>query len=72
MLKEKRAYNSVIYYKALERVRKHSYVKDDQIYTTLKSGAEVNMAEDLFDSITNFLYGQWNEMVKTDDIFLLF
>ena len=72
MLKEKRAYNGVIYYKALERVRKHSYVKDDQIYTTLKSGAEVNMAEDLFDSITNFLYGQWNEMVKTDDIFLLF
>ena len=69
MLKEKRAYNGVIYYKALERVRKHSYVKDNQIYTTLKSGAEVNIAEDLFDFITNFLYGKWNEMVKTDDIF---
>lgn len=69
MLKEKRAYNGVIYYKALERVRKHSYVKENQIYTTLKSGAEVNIAEDLFDFITDSLYGKWNEMVKTDDIF---
>ena len=69
MLKEKRAYNGAIYYKALERVRKHSYVKDNQIYTALKSGAEVNIAEDLFDFITNFLYVKWNEIVKTDDIF---
>ncbi|MEA4978899.1 MAG: hypothetical protein VB098_03250 [Petrimonas sp.] len=69
MLKEKRAYNGVIYYKALERVRKHSYVKDNQIYTTLKFGAEVNMSEDLFDFITNFLYGKWNEMVKKEDLF---
>lgn len=69
MLKEKRAYNGVIYYKALERVRKHSYVKDNQTYTTLKFGAEVNMSEDLFDFITNFLYGKWNEMVKKEDLF---
>jgi hypothetical protein len=63
-LREKRAYNGVIYYKALERVRKHSFEKDNQIYTTLKSGSEVNIAEDLFNYITDTLYVFWNELLK--------
>lgn len=55
-----KAYNIKIYIAALERVKKHSFIKDNQVYTTLKSGKEVNIAEDLYDYIVNILYDQWN------------
>lgn len=72
-LKENRPHNGVIYYKALERVKKHTYEKDNQVYTTLKSGAEVNIAEDLFTFITDTLYGiYWNQALKDGKVIVTY
>ena len=54
----------MVYLAALDRIKKHSYVKDNQVYTTIKSGAEINMAEDLYDYIVNFLYEEWNTALQ--------
>jgi hypothetical protein len=59
-----KAYNQMVYLAALDRIKKHSYVKDNQVYTTIKSGAEINMAEDLYDYIVNFLYEEWNTALQ--------
>lgn len=71
-LRENRAYNGVIYYKALERVKKNSGVKDNQVYATIKSGAEVNIAEDLFIYITDTLYATWNKLLKEDIVEIIY
>lgn len=55
-----KAYNRRVYVEAINRIKKHSYIKDNQVYTDLKSGAEVNIAEDLFEYIVNKLYREWN------------
>lgn len=54
------AYNRKVYMYAVERLKKNSYIKDNQVYVSVKSGAEINMAEDLFDYLVNVLVKDWN------------
>lgn len=53
------AYNQVVYLKALERVRRHLLVKDNQFIYPLKSGKEINISEDLHQYIC-LLLEDWN------------
>lgn len=54
------AYNRKVYVSAVERLKKNSYINDNQVYTSVKSGAEINMAEDLFDYLIKVLFKDWN------------
>lgn len=62
-LVEDRAYNRVIYIKAFERAKKKLFLFDDQLICNLKSGAEINISEDLYNYIMN-LFAEWNLGVK--------
>lgn len=58
-----KAYNNVVYMKALERAKKKLSVKDGLLFLTVKSGKEINIAEDLFQFIVA-LIEEWNQFVK--------
>lgn len=53
------AYNQVIYLKALERAKRHLSVKNNQFVYLLKSGAEINISEDIHQFIRR-LFEDWN------------
>lgn len=69
-----RAYNQIVYIKALERARKHLSVKNNKVVCNVKSGMEIRIAEDLYDYIIK-LFDYWNmqlesgkyEIIKADD-----
>lgn len=56
------AYNQVVYLKALERVKRHLSVKDNQFVSPLKSGKEINISEDLHQYICRLLE-DWNRWI---------
>lgn len=56
------AYNQVVYLKALERVKRHLSVKDNQFVSPLKSGKEINISEDLHQYICRLL-DDWNRWI---------
>ena len=62
-LNEDRAYNQTVYLIAVDRAKKFLSVENDQLVLNLKSGAEINIAEDLFQYITG-LFDDWNKWVK--------
>lgn len=57
------AFNQVIYLKALERARKHLSVNDNRFIFDLKSGAEFNVSEDIYQYIIN-VFKNWNLWVE--------
>ena len=60
---EDRAYNQVIYIKALERVKSHLSIKKGLLICDLKSGVEMKISEDLFQYIMDLL-NNWNLGIK--------
>lgn len=58
------AYNQVVYLAALERAKKHLAVKNNQLILNLKSGAEINVSDDLFQYIAEFVISNWNELIR--------
>lgn len=60
---EDRAYNRTVYVIAIDRAKKHLSVKNNQLILNLKSGAEINIAEDMYQYITR-LFVDWNKWVK--------
>ena len=60
---EDRAYNRTVYVIAVDRAKKHLSVKNNQLVLNLKSGAEINIAEDMYQYIT-WLFVDWNKWVK--------
>ena len=62
-LNEDRAYNQTVYLIAVDRAKKFLSVENDQLVLNLKSGAEINIAEDLFQYITG-LFDDWYKWVK--------
>lgn len=57
------AYNQVVYMAALGRARKHLSVEDNQFKYNVKSGAEINISEDLHLFITN-VFTDWNKLIE--------
>lgn len=57
------AYNRRVYLEALKRTQKKLILVDNKLALSIKSGAEVNIAEDLFEYIKS-LYNWWNELVE--------
>lgn len=62
-LNEDRAYNQTVYTIAIDRAKKFLSVENDQLVLNLKSGTEINIAEDLFQYITG-LFDDWNKWVQ--------
>lgn len=62
-LVEDRAYNQTVYLMAIDRAKKHFFVKKNQLVLNIKSGAEINVAEDLFQYIIK-LFKDWNKGIK--------
>ena len=60
---EDRAYNRTVYVIAIDRAKKHLSVKNNQLVLNLKSGAEINIAEDMYQYIIR-LFVDWNKWVK--------
>ena len=60
---EDRAYNQTVYVIAIDRAKKFLSVENNQLVLNLKSGAEINIAEDLFQYIVG-LFNDWNKWVK--------
>lgn len=58
------AYNQVVYLKALERAKTHLVIKQNQLILNLKSGAEINISDDLFQYIAGFVVSNWNELIR--------
>lgn len=56
------AYNQVVYLQALKRAKKHLSVENNQLVCNVKSGAEINIAEDLYKYI-NELFMEWNQWI---------
>ena len=48
---------------AIDRAKKFLSVENNQLVLNLKSGAEINIAEDLFQYIVG-LFNDWNKWVK--------
>ena len=63
------AYNQFVYMAALERAKKHLSVKDNQFIFNAKSGAEINISEDLYRFIADVLFVDWNTWVKEGKLF---
>lgn len=59
------SYNQVVYIAALERAKKNLSVKDNQLVLNLRSGAEINIAEDLYQFITD-LFVDWNKWIEEE------
>lgn len=62
-LVEDRAYNQVVYIKALERAKKHLSVKNGLFVCDLKAGKDINISEDLYEYIMD-LFSEWNLGLK--------
>lgn len=62
-LNEDRAYNQTVYLIAVDRAKKFLSVENDQLVLNLRSGVEINIAEDLFQYIAG-LFDDWNKWVK--------
>lgn len=60
---EDRAYNQTIYILALERAKKHLTLQNDKLVLTIKSGSEINIAEDLYQFIV-MVVDSWDEYIK--------
>lgn len=60
---EDRAYNQVVYIKAIERAKKHLTVKNGLFVCDLKAGIDINISEDLYEYIMN-LFSEWNLGLK--------
>ena len=60
---EDRAYNQTVYVIAIDRAKKFLSVENNQLVLNLKSGAEINIAEDLLQYIVG-LFNDWNKWVK--------
>lgn len=60
---EDRAYNQVVYIKALERAKKHLSVKNGLFVCDLKAGKDINISEDLYKYIMD-LFSEWNLGLK--------
>lgn len=60
---EDRAYNQTIYILALERAKKHLTLQNDKLVLTIKSGSEINIAEDLYQFIV-MVIDSWDEYIK--------
>lgn len=58
-----KAYNNVVYIKALERAKKKLIVKDDTLVLNIKSGKDINIAEDLYQFIAALVL-EWNQFIK--------
>lgn len=58
-----KAYNQIVYLKALERVKKQFSVIDNQLVIEIKSGKEINISEDLYKYIVN-LIASWNKGIR--------
>lgn len=58
------AYNQVVYLEALERAKKHLAVKNNQLILSLKSGAEINVSDNLFQYIARYVISNWNELIR--------
>lgn len=56
------AYNQVVYLKAMERVKRHLSVKENQFICSLKSGKEINISEDIYQYICRILEN-WNLLI---------
>lgn len=56
-------FNQVVYVAALERAKKHLTVKENRLVCTLTSGAEIKVAEDLFQYII-LLFDSWNQEIE--------
>lgn len=52
---EDRAYNQVVYIKAIKRAKKHLTVKNGLFVCDLKAGIDINISEDLYEYIMNFI-----------------
>ncbi len=63
------AFNQYVYVAALERAKKHLSVKDNQFIFNTKSGAELNISEDLYRFIADVLFKDWNTWVKEGKLF---
>lgn len=58
-----KAYNIKVYTTALERVKRNLTERDNQLIIKVKSGKELNMAEDLFTYISDLIC-KWNNLIK--------
>ena len=59
-----RPYNQIIYVKALERAKKRLAFDGKQVVLNVKSGAEINISEDLYKYICD-LFNGWNTWLKS-------
>lgn len=59
-----RAYNQIVYVKALERAKKRLAFDGKQVMLNVKSGAEINISEDLYKYICE-LFNCWNTWLKS-------
>lgn len=57
------AYNQIVYISALKRAKKHLSVKDGVFVCDLKSGADINISEDLYEYILD-LFADWNKWIQ--------
>lgn len=58
-----KAYNQVVYLKALERAKKHLSVEKNRLVLMLKKGVEINIAEDLFKYVAGII-DMWNNGIE--------
>lgn len=58
-----KAYNQIVYIKGVERAQRHLTVQNNQLVLNFQSGAEINIAEDLFEYIVD-LFNDWNKWVE--------
>lgn len=59
-----RAYNQIVYVKAVNRAKKRLSFDGKQVLLNVKSGAEINISEDLYKYICN-LFNEWNTWLKS-------
>lgn len=57
------AYNQIVYISALKRAKKHLSVKNGVFVCDLKSGADINISEDLYKYILD-LFADWNKWIQ--------
>lgn len=58
-----RAFNQIVYIKAVERAKKHLTAQNNQLILNLKSGIEIRISEDLFEFIMD-LFNDWNRWIE--------
>jgi len=60
-----KAYNRIVYIKALERAQKHLIAENNQLFLNLTSGADIHISEDLFQYIAE-LFTDWNQWIEEE------